>query len=57
MKEHLDGCIPSESHYGLSYSTVLERAEDLFTIEIGPVSHFWMIIQHLGFNTAFEVLL
>jgi len=40
MKEPLDGCIPSESHYGLSYSTVLERAEDLFTIEIGPVSHF-----------------
>ena len=57
MKEPLDGCIPSESHYGLSDSTVLERTEDLFTIERRLSSNFQLIIQHRDVDKAFEVLL
>lgn len=57
MKEPLDGCIPSESHYGLSDSTVLERTEDLFTIERRLSSNVQLIIQHRDVNKAFEVLL
>ncbi len=56
MKEPLDGCIPSE-HHGLSDSTVLERTEDLFTIERRRSSNFQLIIQHRDVDKAFEVLL